>query len=134
MCTEDAHMFRHLAFTEAVDFVQEVVEDLVDGAWHIIRKMHLARRKMHKQSTAPGASRPSLVGGAVGTTGESVPTKSPPPALKESRQTQQHSTHMTNNSSSSCIRRVRWSDAGVIEDALSMEDISSALSPSIQPP
>lgn len=43
---EEQAMLQHLAFTEAVDFIQEVVEDVFDSAWHMIRKLRLSRRRL----------------------------------------------------------------------------------------
>ena len=52
MVLEEEHMNNHLAFLDSVEFVQEVVEDLIDSSWHIIRKLHLSRRKLNKKAIA----------------------------------------------------------------------------------
>jgi hypothetical protein len=104
---EEQHMLQHLAFTEAVDFVQEVVEDLFDASWGMIRKLSLARRKLSKQTTVPRPAATASV--AV------PPERHPAPAVigRERKS-----------------RTVRWSDGGAVEGALlSTEGLHHPLSP-----
>jgi hypothetical protein len=104
---EEQHMLQHLAFTEAVDFVQEVVEDVFDASWGMIRKMSLARRKLHKQTTVP---RPAA-GASIAVPPE--PQSAPVVAASIRK-----------------ARSVRWSDVDTGDGALtSTEDLAHSLSP-----
>jgi hypothetical protein len=104
---EEQHMLQHLAFTEAVDFVQEVVEDVFDASWGMIRKLALARRKLHKQTTVPRPAATASV--AV------PPERHPAPVVANSGRK---------------ARSVRWSDGGAVEGApLSTAGLGQPLPP-----
>jgi hypothetical protein len=106
MQREEQRTLRHAAFLESVDFVQEVVEDLLDDAWHVIRKLPSYRSGRRAPHSPRGS--PALLS-AVPTSAAAQPVPPlMPPGEKEGN------SHVT-------PKKARMSNAGSIEEFLSLE-------------
>jgi fructose-1,6-bisphosphatase/inositol monophosphatase family enzyme len=106
MQREEQRTLQHAAFLESVDFVQEVVEDLVDDTWHVIRKLpsyRSGRRAPHSPRASPAAA----------STATSTAPQSPGLTAKQSGKVE--------GDNPVTPKKSRMSNAGSIEEFLSLE-------------
>jgi hypothetical protein len=104
MQKEEQRTLMHVAFLDSVDFVQEVVEDLLDETWHVIRKLpsyRSGRRGPHSPRASPAAT--------------SITLSPRSPAVSDRPTGRKEGEIMTTP------KKSRLSNAGSIEDFLSLE-------------